>query len=132
MRAIREARVSELELLLTEGNDCLELTNCGIDPIQFRTLCSALKNDMSIKSLYLGGNQMGDGAMIPFADMLGCNSQLASVYLDSNNISSAGSGGVLVEAMHRNTTLTLLFLTCNPIARSKAERSIHLMCLVSG
>ena len=83
------------------------LHGIGLGEGRGRALAKALRrNTVTVTSLNLGGNGLGDGAL---AEALRLNTTLASLDLRENGLGEGG-GRALVEALRLNTTVTSLNL----------------------
>ena len=99
--------------------DTMDLSNTGITDRHWRIL-EALRHNTSLKTIGLGGNNIGDVRATALAEALRQNSILKKIYLGGNSIGDEGAKA-LAEALRKNKTLQVITLRDNNIGPEGAK-----------
>ena len=107
-----------LDPLTTESSPSrikiLNLTNTELGSRGAKAIASIIRDNTSLRELYLRDNNMGSKGMKTLAAELGANSTLQVLDVSYNNIMKRGAT-ILAETLHHSTqsNLRVLDLTCN-------------------
>lgn len=94
----------------------LNLSCKGLNSANIKSITKVLKNNKTVKKLYLSENNICSEGALAIADVLKTNNTLEQLDLSENNICSNGAKAIF-EALHDNKSLKILDLARNEIKR---------------
>jgi hypothetical protein len=113
------------ELLKCSSLVCLSLHANHLGDADMLLMASALRENATLKNLYLGTNNIGDAGIAHLAQVLR-HSNLCSLGLSTNHIGDEGALA-LAEALQGNRVLNQLFLAWNQVSNQGARALIGML-----
>jgi Ran GTPase-activating protein (RanGAP) involved in mRNA processing and transport len=92
----------------------LDLSDKHLDIKELRVIFNGLKSNSSVKTIYLGNNQIGDEAIELLAELMAVNQSIVNIDLGNNNISHKGIA-TLAESIKNSNSLANINLEGNKI-----------------